>query len=171
MNMINSHLLLVAEPDLYEAGERVRHFFDKNFLVKYDRVTVIEQHSLPADHNEFWSRLNNGIKENRGVVKKLLAELQESGFENLADLAGMERGYDSKVLHITTHLLDGFFGVDTFFYNLEEDSHSLSERLTETIRANPNDYWLIEVECATTDGHESNQLDLIRKLDVAPPKS
>jgi hypothetical protein len=171
MEMINTHLLLVTGADRHEAAERVRHFFAKNFLVKYEQVTIIEERTLSAGDGEFWNHLNNGIAKNREVLRGLLDELRESGYEKLPDLAGMKQGYESKVLHIVTHLLDGFFGADTFFYNLEEDSHDLSERLAGAIRADPHGFWLVETECTISSGHESSQLDMIRKFDVTPPES
>ena len=171
MEMINTHLLLVTGADRHEAGERVRHFFAKNFLVKYDRVAIIEERTLSATDGDFWNHLNDGISRNRRVIRELLAELQESGYEKLPDLVGMEQGYDSKVLHTITHLLDGFFGADTFFYNQEEGSHDLSERLAAAIKAKPNSFWLVETECTILSGHLPSQLDLIRKFDVTPPES
>ena len=89
----------------------------------------------------------------------MLAELRESGYEKLPDLVGMKQGYDSKVLHTVTHLLAGFFGVDTF---------SIIRRKTRTTSAS---VWLVETECKLLSGHQSSQLDLIRKFDVTPAKS
>jgi hypothetical protein len=171
MEMINTHLLLVSGADQDEACERVRLFYAKNFLVKYNRVTILEERILAATDGDFWKHLNDGIRRNRRAIRELLTELQENGYEKLPDLVEMEQGYDSKVLHTVTHLLDGFFGVDTFFYNLEADSHDLSERLAGAIRAQPNGFWLVETECKILSGHQSSQLDLIRKFDVTPPKS
>ena len=50
------------------------------------------------------------------------------------------------MLHVITHLLDGFFGIDSYFYNLVEDSHWVSEELRATIKTSPSRYWLIAVE-------------------------
>ncbi len=52
----------------------------------------------------------------------------------------MPQGYKSKMLHVITHFLDGFFGIDTFFYNLEEDSHWVSEELQKKIAEAPTYY-------------------------------
>src|SRR4030043_54062 len=64
----------------------------------------------------------------------------------LKDLQELPQGYKSKILHVITHLLDGFFGIDTYFYNLEEDSHWVSEELKEKIKTNPPIFWLLSLE-------------------------
>jgi hypothetical protein len=61
----------------------------------------------------------------------------------IEDLLALKPGYPSKVLHILTHMLDGFIGIDSAFYNLVEDSHWLSEPLRTTILRNPEGYWLV----------------------------
>ena len=78
----------------------------------------------------------------------------------------MGQGYESKVLHIITHLVDGFFGADTVFYNLEEDSHWLSDKLTDKIKEQPEKFWLLKIECSTID--DTDRLDQIRKFEVKP---
>lgn len=163
-----NHLLLTANATPEEARSRVEHFFEKNFLVRYDRVAISTANIISGDHRDFWPRLEAGLAANRQAVAELLAELRESGFSQLAELAGMKRGYESKVLHILTHQLDGFFGIDSSFYNLEEDAHQVSARLTEAIHESPGSFWLVEAECAANAGHEANQLDQLRTFDVTP---
>jgi len=163
------HLLLCHGSESLQARTRVELFFEKNFLVKYDRVVIPTEGIIAATHPEFWPRLEAGVAENRRTVAKILAELRESGFRNLDDLAEMRQGYESKILHLVTHLLDGFFGIDSRFYNLEEEAHTVSERLSRTIRDNPGGFWLVEAECDTDNGHEADQIPLIRKFDVIPP--
>lgn len=111
----------------------------------------------------------DGIAANRQLVGELLGELGEGGFEKLTDLLEMRQGYESKLLHSITHLLDGFFGVDTVFYNLEEDSHGISDRLVMAIKANPAGFWLVEAECTSDTDHDPDRLDLIRRLKTEPP--
>jgi hypothetical protein len=166
-----THLLLTASADSTEAQTRVRHFFNRNFLVKYDRVTINESRITPAADPDFWPRLEAGLAENRRVLAQFLADLQESGFRQLADLGAMPQGYESKILHIVTHLLDGFFGIDSRFYNMQEDAHTVSDRLRRSIREKPQGFWLVAAECAYDTGHEANQLAQIRKFDVSPPES
>ena len=163
------HLLLTPGTGQADAQARVEHFFARNFLVKYDRVTIMAERTLGAGQPAFWGRMEEGVAANRRRVEGLLAELQAGGFEKLTDLAAMRQGYESKLLHTVTHLLDGFFGVDTVFFNLEEDSHGVSDRLAATIRAHPEKFWLVEAECASNAGHEPGRLDLIRKFATEPP--
>lgn len=164
-----NHLLLTIGTDRDDAQARIEHFFAKNFLVKYDRVTILAEHTSNAGEGDFWKRLKEGIAANRRVVEELLAELRAGGFEKLTDLLEMRQGYESKLLHVTTHMLDGFFGVDTVFFNLEEDSHGLSDRLVAAIKANPAGFWLVEAECASDLDREADRLDLIRRFETEPP--
>lgn len=165
-----NHLLLTIGTDQDDAQARVQHFFARNFLVKYDRVTLLAEHTIAADHVDFQGRLKEGIAANRRVVEELLGELAAGGFDKLTDLLEMRQGYESKLLHVITHLLDGFFGIDTGFFNLEEDSHGISDRLTAAIRNNPHTFWLVEAECASDTGHDPEQLDLIRRFEVSSPE-
>ncbi len=68
------------------------------------------------------------------------------GVSLLNDLENMPQGYRTKMLHVITHLLDGFFGIDSYFYNLEEDSHQVSEELKKKMAGELTDYWLLPVE-------------------------
>lgn len=163
------HLLLTPGTDRNAAQARVQHFFAKNFLVKYDHVTVLAERTINAGEADFWKRQKDGIAANRQLLEELLGELREGGFDKLTDLTEMRQGYESKVLHTVTHLLDGFFGVDTVFYNLEEDSHGLSDRLAAAIKANPAGFWLVEARCTSDTGHDADQLDLIRRFETEPP--
>jgi hypothetical protein len=61
-------------------------------------------------------------------------------------LSELPQGFRTKMLHVITHFLDGFFGIDTYFYNLEEDSHWVSEQARRRIREAPSDYRLLSVE-------------------------
>lgn len=169
MSTPTTHLLLTSGTDQSDAQTRVEHFFARNFLVKYDLVGVAAERTLNAGENDFWNRLEAGISANRQLVEELLAELRAGGFERVSDLAGMRQGYDSKVLHTVTHLLDGFFGIDTVFYNLAEDSHGISERLAAAIKANPAGFWLVEAECSSLAGRDADQLDVLRRFESTPP--
>jgi hypothetical protein len=42
--------------------------------------------------------------------------------------------------------LDGFFGIDTYFFNLEEESHWVSVELQKSMEAAPSAYWLLTIE-------------------------
>jgi hypothetical protein len=60
-------------------------------------------------------------------------------------LLTLKQGYATKILHTLTHLLDGFIGIDSAFYNLVEDSHWVSGELAEAIRVAGAEYWLVPV--------------------------
>ena len=76
----------------------------------------------------------------------LIHELQESGYHTLVELAEIKQGYESKTLHTLVHLLDGFIGIDSKFYNLIENSHLISASLRREIKQTPAHYWLLQIE-------------------------
>ena len=161
--------MLCQGSDPEQVRLRVTHFFEKNFLVRYDRVEIPPELIISNDHPDFRPRLEAGIAENRRAVAAYLAELQESGFRQLIDLAGMQRGYESKILHLVTHLLDGFFGIDSRFYNLEEESHSVSDRLARLFGEEPGRFWLAEARGITDASRDADQLAAIRGFQISPP--
>ena len=114
-------------------------------LVVYHSILIKEEEILPAGSERFWLEIESGITANRAFCRTMLQELQETGLREVDDLLTLEPGYPSKVLHILTHMLDGFIGIDSVFYNLEEESHWLSESLRATIRQRPHHYWLVPV--------------------------
>ena len=147
MNFDGIHTLLVRGKGFSLCRQRVEKFFARNFLVKYNTVEVVTAKSYSAADPAFWPALKKGIHCNRRQVAELIKELQEAGFETINDLGSIPQGYESKVLHTITHLVDGVFGVDTCFYNLEEDSHGLTEKLADLIRATPGEFHLLTVAC------------------------
>lgn len=139
------HLFLVPEADWQHASQRVIQFFDHSLLVKYASVAPCRTASKPGTDQKFMPLLEDGIARNRIVLAGLLNELAEEGYENLNDLKTMAQGFPSKLLHTITHLLDGFFGIDSYFYNLAEDSHQVSTSLRQTITDTPEEFWLVSV--------------------------
>lgn len=164
MSLEAKHYLLVGGESFGECRNRVSHFFEKNILVRYDHVKVLEESSCSAESVDFWKLAEEKINENHRAVDGLVKELQESGIQKISDLNKMGQGYESKVLHVITHLLDGFFGADTVFYNLEEDSHWLSDNLVRRIKEQPEKFWLLEVGCSTPA--TTDRLDQIRRFEV-----
>ena len=77
------------------------------------------------------------------ILQNLIKELQGEKVTAIEDLNALPQGYKTKLLHIITHFLDGFFGIDTYFYNLVEDSHWVSPEMQAAIAENPSDYWLL----------------------------
>lgn len=139
------HEILTKGTDFEFSKKRVLRFFQKYQLVSYSYVHVIDNESLPASSHDFEARLQKALLENRRLLHNLLKELQADGYTTIQDLQTMPQGRRTKTFHVITHLLDGFFGLDTQFYNLEEDSHWVSEGLWKKIRALPSHYWLLPV--------------------------
>lgn len=153
MKLEISHEVLVVGPDFPRSRDYALRFFAKTPLVRYDSVTVDEAASCPASHPDFWPRVEEGVRRNQEVLTELIGELKESGLRTLDDLLGLGKGYQSKLVHTVAHLVDGFFGIDTVFYNLADDAHSVSPQLRQEIAGNPDDYWLLTIhaELKTAD--------------------
>ena len=147
------HDILITGSDFESCRQRVKHFFDRTTLIRYDEALVIENDSINGTEKNFPARIQEGLGANQKIVAELLANLKDEGFISLDDLASLEKGYLSKILHTIAHLQDGFIGIDSRFYNLEEDSHGVSRDLQQKIRVTPHSYWILRVEgrIGTTD--------------------
>ena len=143
------HELLVEGGTFGYCREKALRFFKLYRLVSYEDVHVLEERSLPARHKDFWARVDAGIKENHAILDGFISELQEAGFSSISDINDIPQGYLSKLLHVITHILDGFFGVDSCFYNIIDDSHWLSPGLRKKIMAHDGSYWLIALEASS----------------------
>jgi hypothetical protein len=141
----NMHLFLATGTSLLQARRQATSFMDTTRLVIYQSISINDEEINPGTHAHFWSEIESGIAANHLFCSTLLNELQDTGMKRLEDLLTIQPGYPSKLLHILTHMLDGFFGTDSVFYNLVEDSHWLSEPLRATIQQNPENYWLVPV--------------------------
>ncbi len=136
----------LVEAESYTKGcKKVIHFLDKTTLVKYDSIEFNLELSCSAVNQKFWETVDSGLKKNSQSVIGLIDELQKNGYSQIEELAEMKQGYESKVLHILVHLLDGFIGIDSSFYNLIEDSHQISDSLRRKIDQNPENYQLLQV--------------------------
>lgn len=140
------HKVLSSGPDFESCARKVLSFFQAYQLVRYSQINILKEDSLPASHPEFWNKIGKAVLENHLVLKQLIKELGDEGVTNLKDLEELPQGYKSTMLHTVTHFFDGFFGVDTYFYNLEEDSHWVSEELTEKMHAYPDHFWILALE-------------------------
>ncbi len=143
------HEFLVEGNTFEFCSKKVLRFFDLYELISYDSIEPLGQRSIPGSHPLFWERLEMGMFENRNVLDSLLSELKETGARSLSDLKTMAQGYETKLLHQITHLLDGFFGIDSYFYNLVEDSHWVTKQCRKKISLNSDRYWLVAVDCST----------------------
>ncbi len=137
------HLFLASGTSLMQARQQVAHFMKTTQLVVYQSLIINDEKIISAKCNQFWMQLTQGIEANRRFCRALLQELQNSDVNAVQDLLLLPLGYPSKILHLLSHMLDGFFGIDSVFYNLLEDSHWLSETLRTTIHQQPDDYWLV----------------------------
>lgn len=140
------HEILIKGKDLDGCKGRVLKFFERYQLVRYSEVNFREDKTVSASDPAFNGRLSEAIQKNRRILRGMIEELQREDVTTLDDLDDLPQGYKSKLLHIITHFLDGFFGIDTHFFNLEEDSHWVSDELKKKIEAEPSSHWLLAVE-------------------------
>ena len=143
------HEFLVQGEDIPSCSKRIHTFLDGYQLVRYGTVEIEEATSLAGNSPGFPGRLEDAISENRRRIRDFLQELHKEGVETLLQLETLPQGYQSKTLHTVTHLLDGFFGIDSFFYNLVEGSHGISDELRKKIAAEPAAYMLIAIKAST----------------------
>ena len=141
-------------------GDQVRRFFDLTSLVIYDCIEVRQERSFAATAPGFQGAVEAAIAENRRTVDGLVAELARTGIVSLDELPGLQQGYPSKTLHILAHFLDGFIGIDSFFYNLLDDSHWLPSPTRQRIVEQPGQHWLLHLDCYSATPEEAGILRL-----------
>lgn len=164
MKLEVTHKILAMEPDLEKSSGHVLRFLDHTTLVQYDAVRVVEAESCSGSDPRFWPWLEQGLADNRKVLTQLTGELRAAGTKEFSDLLAMPQGFQSKIFHTMAHLLDGFFGIDSQFYSLPEDSHWLGDSLRKEIEANPEDFWLITVK-ATLESLEHHTIAGLRSFE------
>lgn len=145
MKLEVTHTILAMEPDFEKSTAHVLRFLDRTPLVQYDAVRVVAAQSCSGADPRFWPCLEQGLADNRQVLRQLTGELRAAGTKEFSDLPAMPQGFQSKIFHTMAHLLDGFFGIDSRFYSLPEDSHWLGASLRRQIEADPEDFWLVTV--------------------------
>ncbi len=138
------HEILAKGSDLNSCKNKTLRFFQNYQLVRYSRILIKE--FLQPSHPFFWEKIEKAVLKNHHILNELIEELEIEGIKTMKDLQTISQGYKTSMLHTITHLVDGFFGVDTYFYNLEEDSHWISDELKEKIKQNPDHYWLFSIE-------------------------
>lgn len=157
------HLFLTSGSSVTEAAHRVSVFLARTQLISYDKIIIEKSKNCNATSPEFWPAIVSAIAVNEEHIREyILALTDELQITTISDLAKIQRGYESKVVHILAHFLDGFIGIDSAFYNLEEDSHRLSLPLTANIKAIPSQFWLIHA-CGEINAGSTDQLTAIRK--------
>jgi hypothetical protein len=158
------HDILIAGSNFETCQQQVLRFFGRTMLIRYDGVVVLESESINGDDEKFSSRMMEGLTANHKVLREFIANMQLEGFTSLDDLYGLEKGYLSKLLHIIAHLVDGFIGIDSRFYNLVEDSHGVSRNLQQQITAAPENYWILRVKGKIASAAE-DPLDALRTFE------
>ncbi|MEW6594962.1 MAG: hypothetical protein AB1413_08860 [Thermodesulfobacteriota bacterium] len=166
MKLEISHEMLVVGPDFARSRDHALRFFARTPLVRYDLVAVDEAASCPASHPDFWPRVEEGMRQNQMVLHDLIGELKESGLRRFDDLCTLPKGYQSKLVHTVAHLVDGFFGIDTVFYNLADDSHTISPQLRQEIEANPGEYWLLKIHAELKAADRESFVASLRRFET-----
>lgn len=160
MDKIAQHKILVAGESFANCCDQVYKFFNLTSLVVYDCVQVIDNKCRSAMDSDFFDEISVAETKNHNTVNSLIDELQLAGAKNISDLRNLEHGYPSKLLHIVSHFLDGFIGIDSQFYNLLADSHWVNKDLQQDILASPGMYWLIHVDCYSASPAEAGVLHM-----------
>ena len=160
MELLARHLILAGAETRDECQAHILGFFDQTSLVRYDRIEVLEQSVLRGTETTFPALLKSGVDRNRKILAGFIAELESTGFSNKDDLPSLEQGYPSKVFHIIAHFLDGFIGIDTYFYNLVDDSHWVTADTTAKIEEKPENFWLFSLNCYSMTPREAALLHM-----------
>lgn len=160
MKRISQHEILVAGESFEHCTDQVRRFFDLTSLVIYDCIEARREESRSGLDADFPARLEEALARNRLLVREFTADLEKAGVHSTAELPAVEQGFVSKTLHILAHFLDGFIGIDSFFYNLLDDSHWVPAPTAAALAENPGRYWLIHIDCYSATPEEAGILRL-----------
>ncbi len=158
MNQISQHKMLLAGDSFNHCSEQVHKFFDLTSLVIYDCIEAIESKSFSGLDAAFFDLLAKAETRNRQTVKELIDELIKAKIRKTVDFQLIKQGYLSKTLHILSHFLDGFIGIDSYFYNMIDDSHWLPSTTANAIHKKPQHYWLLHIDCFATTAEEASLL-------------
>jgi len=150
--------MLLAGDSYSHCVDLVHRYFDLTSLVIYDCIEACEKKSFSGLDAFFFDTIAAAEQRNRQLVMELIDELKVAGINSTSDLNNVKQGYLSKTLHILSHLLDGFIGIDSYFYNLVDDSHWLPAETAATIRREPRHYWLIHIDCFAATAEEAGIL-------------
>jgi hypothetical protein len=158
MQRISQHNILLGGESFAHCSQQVHKFFDLTSLVIYDCIEIREQQSVSGLNTNFRPLIHRAEEKNKETVQRLIAEISQSGITEVSDLINIKQGYLSKTFHILSHFLDGFIGIDSYFYNLLDDSHWLSPETSQLIEKKPEHYWLLHVDCYSTTPEEAGLL-------------
>jgi len=158
MKRLSQHKILVAGDSFEHCCDHLHKYFDLTSLVIYDCIEVRKEHSVSGLDTGFFTHITTAENRNRRIVQDLIAELEKTGLKRISNLQHITQGYVSKTLHILSHFLDGFIGIDSYFYSLLDDSHWLPEQTARLIEENPAHYWLIHIDCYSATPEEAGLL-------------
>ena len=158
MQQISEHKMLLTGESFAHCNEQVHKFFNLTSLVIYDCIEAVESQSCSSLDGDFLDQIAAAEKHNRHMIQELIEELEQAGFTTTKDLLHIEQGYLSKTIHILSHFLDGFIGIDSYFYNLIDDSHWLPPSTAQAIRDETQHFWLLHVKCFATTTEEAGLL-------------
>ena len=147
MEQIAEHKILLSGESLGHCRKQVVNYFNRTTLVTYDFVQVIEDKSSSGLDVTFLEDISRAEELNRAETRRLIEELKENDILSIDSLLHIHQGYESKLLHILSHMLDGFIGIDSRFFNLIDDSHWLTEKTASAIGKNPKHFWLLHLDC------------------------
>ena len=159
MELLARHMVLSEGESPETCRTQVINYFERTSLVHYDTI-VIDEDILCGSDPTFGQQLDLGLKRNRQTLDKFIEELGATGFEKRDDLMGLNQGYQSKILHIIAHFVDGFIGIDSVFYNLVDDSHWLSAATKKQIDREPERFNLLFLKCYSMTPKEASLLHM-----------
>ncbi len=160
MKKISQHKVLLAGDSFDHCSTQVHKFFDLTSLVIYDCIETIENKSFSGLDAAFFDHIAEAEMHNRRSMQGLINELVKADICKTTDLQNVEQGYLSKTIHILSHFLDGFIGIDSYFYNLIDDSHWLPQTTAQVIHKNRRHYWLLHIDCFAATAKEAGLLRL-----------
>ncbi len=147
MKLLARHSILATGTSCEDTRAQVLHYFANSSLVRYDKIVNSRDRNLAASDPAFAVELERVLGRNREILAGFIKELHGTGKQNHIELSAIGQGYQSKLLHIIAHFLDGFIGIDSAFYNLVDDSHWLPEATAALIKTEPDKYWLYYLDC------------------------
>ncbi len=142
MKKIASHFILVQGDSFANCKKQVYDYFDRTQLVRYDHIKIDDEKCMSGIAPYFLSCVEKKQTENRKIIETLISDLEATGVTTTTGLLNLEHGYPSKILHLISHFLDGFIGIDSAFYNLIDDSHWVSTVTQNRIMESPKMFWL-----------------------------
>lgn len=145
------HVFLVKAKNTTQAQLYVEHLLRTYKLIRYDHFEIKADQILVTQDPSFYEELEKALILNRDTLKNFLDDLEKGGYTTIGNLADMPQGYLSKILHLVAHFLDGFFSIDSYFYNLVEASHWMSKALMRKIKSDSKNFFLIKVKAYLED--------------------